>query len=333
MQVHFALLQELAERRRAQRQTESEKIEGGERDDRAAQDERQESQRGHHGVWKHVPEHDHQVAGAKGARRPHVVEIAGAQELGADHPDQSHPAEQQQEPQEPPEIGLYDGGQDDQQVEQGDAFPNFNEALEDEVDPAAEVALDGARGDPDDAAEHRQRQAEQHRNPESVNQPGDHVTRLVVGPQPIPGGGRRGGRRRQAEHRGVVAVGNERPDDPALRLDQVLDEGIAVVGLGLEFTAEFRLGIGLDHGRVKSAVVVNENRLVVGDEFREQADEEQREEGPQRPETAPVGPEIHQPPGRDRGDVKTQETVFRHDLRPLGFRNRSWGRRRRRPGR
>ena len=45
------------------------------------------------------------VPDAERARRAHVVEVARAEELGAHHADERHPAEQQHEPEQPPEVG------------------------------------------------------------------------------------------------------------------------------------------------------------------------------------------------------------------------------------
>ena len=94
LEVRLALGEDLPEGRGPRRQAESEEVERGERGDRAAQDERQEGQRGHHRVREHVAEHDHPVPDAERARRAHVVEVARAEKLGADHADERHPAEE-----------------------------------------------------------------------------------------------------------------------------------------------------------------------------------------------------------------------------------------------
>ena len=141
-----------------------------------------------------------------------------------------------------------------------------------EVDPAAEIALHAAGGDADDRGDDGQRQAEQHRDAEAVDQPRHHVAALVVGAEPVvfevaaalqalllhhllalrlgqhPGRLRRR-RRRQVEIVGVVGIADRRPDDgAALVRDQLLQIGIAIVGGGLEIAAERGLGIA-DEGR------------------------------------------------------------------------------------
>jgi hypothetical protein len=68
-------------------------------------------------------------------------------ELRAHHPHQAHPAEEQQQAEQPPEAGRHHAGQDDQQVQRGQAGPDLDEPLEEQVQPAAEVALDRPRRD------------------------------------------------------------------------------------------------------------------------------------------------------------------------------------------
>src|SRR5690348_11416194 len=70
-----------------------------------------------------------------------VIEIAGSQELGSHDIDQTHPREQQHQTQEPPEIGLDKARHYDQQVEYGQSRPDLDEALDAEIDEAAEIAL------------------------------------------------------------------------------------------------------------------------------------------------------------------------------------------------
>ena len=154
------------------RQAEAQEVERGQRGHRAGQDEGQEGQAGDHGVGQDVAEHD---AGVHHAQRPggaDVVEVAAAQELGAHQPDQGHPAEQQHDAQQQPEAGLDDARQDDQQVERRHARPDLDEALEQEVDQPAEIALHRAGDDADDRAQDREHQAEQHRDAEAVDQRG-----------------------------------------------------------------------------------------------------------------------------------------------------------------
>ena len=129
---------------RAGRQAEAEEIERGQRRDRAVEDEGQEGQRRHHGVGQEMPEHDGAVRHAERARRVDIFEIAGAQELGAHDADEADPGEQQHEAEQDEEARRQDGGDDQQQIEHRDRRPDLDEALEDQVGPAAEIALHGA---------------------------------------------------------------------------------------------------------------------------------------------------------------------------------------------
>ena len=100
------------------------------------------------------------------------------------------------------------------------------------------------------------------------------------------------------------------PDYPAALGDLGGDERIAIVGRGLELAAEGGLRVGHEDGRVEFAVVIDQERLVVGDELREQSDQEDRQEDPERPVAARVGAEVVQAPARERRDLPSQEAVF-----------------------
>ena len=311
LQVVLPLLEQLAQGGGPRRQAETEEVQGGERHHRAAGDERKESQRRHHGVGQHVAGDDARVAYPQRPRRPHVVEVARAQELGPHHAHQRHPAKQQHERQQPPEARGHHAGQDDQQVEGRQPRPHFDEALEEEVEPAAEVALDGARGDADHRAHQGEDQAEQHRDAESVDQPGGDVPRLVVGAEPVPDARRRRRGRRQVEGDGVVAVADGRPQDPAALLDERRDLGVAVVGIGLQEAAELRFRIVHQHRHVERPVVAHQQRPVVGDELGEEAYEQQRAEDQERPVPAPVGAKVVQASSVERRHARGSGVAVR----------------------
>ena len=151
-EVALALKQELAERGRSGRQAKPEEVEGGQRRDRARELEGQERQRRHHGVRQQVLAHDGDVGEAEGARRRDVLEVAPAQEFGAHEADERRPAEEQEHDQKRPEAGHQHRGDDQEHVELGNRRPDLEEALEEEVDAAAEVALHGAGRDADGRA-------------------------------------------------------------------------------------------------------------------------------------------------------------------------------------
>ena len=94
-----------------------------------------------HGVRQEVAEHEPQVADAERARRLHVAEIPRAQELRAHQPDQRHPGEEEQDAEQHEEARHQHRGDDEQQIERGDRRPDLDEALEEEIDAPAEIAL------------------------------------------------------------------------------------------------------------------------------------------------------------------------------------------------
>ena len=147
------------------------------------------------------------------------VEVARPQKFGAHHPDQTHPAKQQQQAEQPPEIRLHHAGEDDQQIEQRQALPDLDKALEEQVHPAAEIPLHRARGNADRRAEQRQQQAKEHGDAVAVEHARHHVARLVVRAEPVFSVGRGRSRLLEVVVDRVVAIGHQRPQDPALFLD------------------------------------------------------------------------------------------------------------------
>src|SRR2546426_59512 len=177
-------------------------------------------------------------------------------------------------------------------VSRWDASVAQDEGQEQQLDPPREVPAPRPRRHSDERAEQREGQAKEHRDAEAVDEPGEEIASLVVGAEPVLARGWRGRRPPEVVVHGVVAVGNGRHDQEALGLDEAPYDGIAVVGLGGERAAEGRLGIGDGEGHVKPPVVAHEERAVVGDQLRAEAQHEQREEDPERPEAAPVRPEV-----------------------------------------
>ena len=235
-----------------------------------------------------------------------------ARRNSAHHADQRHPGEGEQDAEQDPEIRLDHSCDDDQEVKLRDARPDFDKALEEEVGPAAEIALHRAGCHSDDRGEDRQHQTEQHREAEAVDHAGDHVAPLVIGAEPVPfeglvawmeaaldrelavligeqpGGLDREGHRRVLVLR-VVGEADRWPKHPAALVDHLLDDRIAVVGLSLEDAPERGLGIRLEDRPIGLPLVSDEDRLVVGDELSEQADDEKRKKDPQAPIAAPIG--------------------------------------------
>ena len=153
----------------------------------------------------------------------------------------------------------------------------------------------------------------------AVEQTRDDVATLIVGAEPVPfdtgaaavrlvrpcraracllahfvrqGPCRRRGRGRgQIEIVRRIGIADRRPDRPAVRFDFLLNEGVAIVGHGQK-APEFLLGIVDEHGKEQFALVGNDDRFVVGDEFGEQRDDEQNEKNPERNIAAPVATEI-----------------------------------------
>ena len=99
--------------------------------------------------------------------------------------------------------------------------------------------------------------------------------------------GKTPGRRRRrgcgkVEVDGVRGETDGRPDGPAVLLDLLDDDGIAIVGLRQE-AAELLLRIVDEDRHQQLALVAHENRPVIGEELGEKAEHEQDHEDPERP--------------------------------------------------
>ncbi len=228
-----------------------------------------------------MTEHDRAVLHAEGARGSHVLKVAAAEEFRTHHVYQTHPREQQHDAQQPPEIGLHEACENDQQIEHRQARPDFHEALPDQIDPAAIETLQGAGNDADHRADQRQGEGEQDRDTKAVNDSCQYVAPLVVRAEPVlqRGRGRRGHLQLVVDAR--IVEGNHRPDHPAVLLsDQLLDVRALVVGLQREFAAECRFWITLEHREEPFAVITHDDRLVIGNDFRAEAEPEQGKKDP-----------------------------------------------------
>ncbi|VDO18304.1 unnamed protein product, partial [Brugia timori] len=266
--------------------------ERGQRKDGRARAERQEGDDRHHAVGQDVAPHDLQVAHAERARGAHVVHLAVAQELGAHVVGQRHPAEQAQQHEQQQHAGREDGAEDDQQVELGHRTPDLEQPLQEQVGLAREEALDRADGDAQHHAHGRERQREQHADAETVDQLRQQVAPAVVGAQQVlaRGRGRVGLLGEVIERARAVGIGRvERPVGAGR--DAVADEGIEVVGRSLEVAAEGLLGVVAQHREVGLALVAHHQRLVGGQQLREQAQHHQHGEQDQAPEAQRIAAE------------------------------------------
>ena len=108
-------------------------------------------------------------------------------------------------------------------------------------------------------------------------------------PRGLIAGRRRGGRARQVVVDRAVAEADEGPDHVALRLDQGLDLGIAVVGVRCRTRPRRSSRSSRARtGKVEAMVVDDEEGHVVGDELGEEAEAEEGEEYPQGDVASPV---------------------------------------------
>src|SRR6516162_1649265 len=214
-----------------------------------------------------MAEDDHHVRYAESARGLDIFEVAPAQEFCAHQADKRDPGKQQQYPKQDEESRHQHRGNDQQQIKRGNRRPDFDEALEQKIGPSAEITLNGAGGDTDDRGNDGQRQSEQYRYPESVDQPRYHIAATIVSAKPVRfdlvafgkpvGRGKLailfrqkpcwlGGKRRwRPAHLRVVVEAYRWPDDDAaFILDETHQVVVTIVGCRAEEVGILLLGKG-----------------------------------------------------------------------------------------
>src|ERR1700730_14716366 len=136
--------------------------------------------------------------------------------------------------------------------------PYLNEALKNEIRPAAKITLRRASRDPHDRGNPRECKAEQEREAKAIEQSGKDIAALIVGSEPVPfnipavalglsrvealrGGAalcfaKHPGRRRRRGHRqlavdGFVGIADWRPHHEAMLGDLLGNPPVAIIGL------------------------------------------------------------------------------------------------------
>jgi hypothetical protein len=161
-------------------------------------------------------------------------------------------------------------------------------------------ALHGPREHAQQHARKGEHEREQHAHAKAVDQLREQVAPAVVGAQPVVARGRRGVGVLGKVVDGVRAVGIERVDRPVAALREAFaDERVEVVGGGFEVAAEDLFRVVAQHGEVELAFIAHEQRPVVADELRSQAQQHQRAKDDQAAVAEPVAPKA--PPRAVRG--------------------------------
>ncbi len=231
-----------------------------------------------------MPPHDARVRQPQRLRGAHIVHLPVAQKLGAHIVGQPHPAEQREQHQQQGQAGREHRRKNDQQIQLRHRSPDLHQPLYRQIDAPAEIALHGADEQAQQRARDGERQREQHRQPEAVDQPRQHVTPAIVGAQPMSRRGRRGKRPLREVIDGGGAVGNggiEREISGGRQLGA--NVGVEIVGRRVEVAAKRGFGIAVQQRQIKPSVIAHQQRFVVADHGREQTQAEQQQKQPQAP--------------------------------------------------
>jgi hypothetical protein len=155
-------------------------------------------------------------------------------------------------------------------VEEGDVGPDLDNTLEQQVEDAAEVTHHAAERDPDEVGKDRERDGEQDRGPEAVEQSREYVAAGRVGPQVVLSLEIRRTGADHTAHLGILqrVVGDQGQDDeipfslfPELSLQiAVIDRDAGGRPLQAELRAEPHRPVS---GEYQLTFVPDDQRLVV----------------------------------------------------------------------
>jgi hypothetical protein len=110
------------------------------------------------------------------------------------------------------DVALEDRQQEDDEEDEGQGIEHVDDAHHEVVDAPAQIAGDGAPGDPDEEADGGGDDADQQRDAQADQQAGEQVTALQVGAEDVHVlEGRRDGA--QVRDGAVVVHPDHRPDD------------------------------------------------------------------------------------------------------------------------
>ena len=197
--------------------------------------------------------------------RADIFQIARPQELCPHDAHQGGPAEQDHKDHKQPETAPQYRKHDDDDVKLRDRAPDFDHPLEHQIQPASEKALNRARSNANQRCSTSHHQREQDGQAETVDNPCQDIPLGVIRAQQVLSVRWQRGRTWPVDG-GVVAVGNDWPNRPALvkpvtrictslylfqdafriiktvlhpaRGDEALNLRVAVGGLGLEVSTK-----------------------------------------------------------------------------------------------
>jgi hypothetical protein len=158
-------------------------------------------------------------------------------------------------------------------------LPQTSSTLQQQVELATEKALQRAKQHAQQGAGHGQRQRKQHRYAKAIDQPRQHIAPTVIGAQHIVVGRRRRiGIVGKVIHR-VVAVGIGRINGEIARPGKlVLDEGVQIIGCGIEIATKGGFLIIEQHREIQLVVITHHQRPVVGQQLGPQRQDKQQQE-------------------------------------------------------
>ena len=100
-----------------------------------------------------------------------------------------------------------------------------------------------------------------------------------------------------------MVIADERPQHPALGVDQLGKIRVTVIGFGQKVTTKDGFRISLEDWGVDLAIVDHDKGLVIGNELGKKRHRKQNQKNPQRPPAAAVGTKVIQPAPGQRAET------------------------------
>ncbi|VTR66138.1 hypothetical protein DESC_460033 [Desulfosarcina cetonica] len=271
-EIRPGLLQQFAPAGRGRRQAEAQVVQRGQRHDAAGNGKGDIGDDQGNRVGQDVTKNDAQVRCAQDPCGQHIIPGLFLVGHRANGPGHAHPTENHHDGDQPPEIGHDNGRNDDHHIEEGNGRPNLDDALHQDIEPAAIISHGAAKADPHDISRRHQSQGEEDRDAESVNQTGQNISTGSIRAQVMPArqGRRLGwqGIRSQIVLKGIVGHGGQ--PCPILAIQQAESLGqLAVVGLVIVAQPKGMAGQNITVGRkVPVSLVVHHQGTIVDQKLR-----------------------------------------------------------------
>ena len=132
-----------------------------------------------------MAEEDAEVGGAEGTRRLYVFRAPEHQHLPAHQARHPGPADDPDQHEGERQVGAHRGGDGDEEEERREGERHVGQPHDERVHPTPIVPGDEAEGDAEGEGHGLRDDADEHRDPGTIEDPAQDVTPLTVGPEEV----------------------------------------------------------------------------------------------------------------------------------------------------